>query len=176
MASFDASFMQMCWTAASAPPGVLPLRMRMSPMWLTSNTPTPPRTALCSAIRPPLEGYSTGISQPPKLTIFAPSLRCSALSGVLRSSIVVGEVADSIPLAQAGTDTSTRPMVRQRSSNVKSGMPGRGAQIKTGFRAWILMLWYGHLLDRAETACRRDSWNMDTPDRQRLGDLWLECW
>src|SRR5690349_21637859 len=72
--------------------------MRMSPMWLTSKTPTPPRTALCSAIRPPLDGYSTGISHPPKSTILAPSLRCSAFSGVLRSAVVVGEIADSIRL------------------------------------------------------------------------------
>src|SRR5579859_5955394 len=57
----------------------------MSPMWLTSNKPTPPRTALCSATRPPVAGYSTGMSQPPKSTIFAPRARCTAFRGVLRS-------------------------------------------------------------------------------------------
>jgi len=36
-------------------------------MWLTSNAPTPLRTALCSAIKPPFAGYSTGMSQPPKI-------------------------------------------------------------------------------------------------------------
>src|SRR5271154_41713 len=87
----------------------------MSPMWLTSKTPTAPRTALCSATSPPVEGYSTGMSHPPKLTIFAPNRRCSALSGVFRSSLV-GELTDSIPHAQAETDTSTRYNVRQRSA------------------------------------------------------------
>src|SRR5215470_7874445 len=86
----------------------------MSPMWLTSNTPTPPRTALCSAIKPPLEGYSTGISQPPKLTIFAPNFLWSAFSGVFRSSVWVEEFTESIPLAQAEIDGSTRYKVRQR--------------------------------------------------------------
>src|SRR5215475_10329901 len=84
----------------------------MSPMWLTSNTPTAPRTALCSATSPPLDGYSTGISQPPKLTIFAPKRRCSALRAVLRSSLILGEFAASIPHARAEAraeiDTNTR--------------------------------------------------------------------
>src|ERR1700676_5111219 len=88
----------------------------MSPMWLTSKTPTPPRTALCSATNPPLDGYSTGISQPPKLTIFAPRRRCSVLSDVLRSSVVVDELSDSIPRARAEIDTSTQCATRQRSA------------------------------------------------------------
>src|SRR5438270_6089938 len=70
--------MLMCCTAASA---CLPIT-RMSPMWLTSKTPTPVRTAMCSEINP---AYSTGMSHPPKSTIFAPRLRCNALSAVLRS-------------------------------------------------------------------------------------------
>src|SRR5580692_1594279 len=106
--------MLICCTAASAPPGVCPLRMRISPMWLTSKTPTPERTALCSATRPPVEGYSTGISHPPKLTIFAPKRRCTALSGVLRSSVMGGVVTDSIPCAQAEIDTNMRLGTRQR--------------------------------------------------------------
>src|SRR5437588_7675826 len=69
--------MLMCCTASSA---CFP-RMRMSPMWLTSKTPTPVRTAVCSAMRPE---YSTGISQPPKSTIFAPRRRCIELRAVLR--------------------------------------------------------------------------------------------
>src|SRR5579871_6317277 len=90
----------------------------MSPMWLTSNTPTAPRTPLCSATSPPLDGYSTGISQPPKLTIFAPNRRCSALRGVLRSSLTLGEFAASIPHARADpraeVDTNTRSKTRQK--------------------------------------------------------------
>src|SRR5262249_15595751 len=83
-------------------------------MWLTSKIPTPLRTALCSATRPPLEGYSTGISHPPKLTIFAPSFLCSAFSGVLRSSVLAEEFTESIPLARAEIHSSTRSKVRQR--------------------------------------------------------------
>src|SRR5260370_1948675 len=81
----------------------------MSPMWLTSNTPTPPRTARCSHIRLPLHGYSTGISQPPKLTILAPRRLCSAFSAVLRRLELAGEFPESIPFAQAKTDVSTHP-------------------------------------------------------------------
>ena len=44
-------------------------------MWLTSKMPTPVRTALCSAMMPPAEGYSTGMSQPLNSTIFAPIWR-----------------------------------------------------------------------------------------------------
>src|SRR5207245_5689090 len=87
----------------------------MSPMWLTSKTPTLPRTALCSAIKPPLDGYSTGISQPPKLTIFAPRRRCNAFRGVLRSSLMREIVEDSIPIARAGTDTNMHLGSGQRS-------------------------------------------------------------
>src|SRR5579871_2556388 len=86
----------------------------MSPMWLTSKTPTLARTALCSAINPPLDGYSTGISHPPKFTIFAPSFRCSAFSGVLRSSVWAEGVTESIPLAQAEPHGSTQPKVGQK--------------------------------------------------------------
>src|SRR4029077_1017109 len=53
-------------------------------MWLTSNTPTRSRTARCSSMR---LLYSTGMSQPPKSTIFAPMLRCMAFKGVLRRGI-----------------------------------------------------------------------------------------
>src|SRR6185437_3864398 len=47
----------------------------------TSNSPTPVRTAICSAISPE---YSTGMSHPPKSTILAPMRRCMALSEVWR--------------------------------------------------------------------------------------------
>ena len=64
-------------------------------MWLTSNTPTLARTALCSATNPPVDGYSTGISQPPKSTILAPSARCTAFNGVLRSLTTAESAKDS---------------------------------------------------------------------------------
>ena len=51
-------------------------------MWLTSNRPAPVRTAMCSAVMPL---YSSGMSQPPKGTIFAPDARWRALSGVFLS-------------------------------------------------------------------------------------------
>src|SRR6266481_8089633 len=86
----------------------------MSPMWLTSKTPTLDRTPLCSATKPAVAGYSTGMSQPPKLTIFAPKRRCTAFSGVLRSSVTRGVVTDSIPRAQEEIDINTRLETRQR--------------------------------------------------------------
>jgi hypothetical protein len=55
------------------------------PMWETSKRPAAVRTALCSAMSP---AYSTGMSHPPKGTIFAPLSRCTAWSGVLRSSAI----------------------------------------------------------------------------------------
>src|SRR5208337_1703535 len=115
MASRDASFMVMCCTAASAPPALLPVCTRISPMWLTSNTPHPLRTARCSAISPPLAGYSTGMSQPPKFTILAPRRRCTAFSGVLRTTDMGGEVADSIPSARATRMVTRVPQGGQNS-------------------------------------------------------------
>src|SRR4051812_36968755 len=91
----------------------------MSPIWLTSKTPTPPRTALCSATSPPFAGYSTGISQPPKFTIFAPRRRCTPLRGVFRSSGMVGELTDCIPRAREEIDTNMRPESGQRSPTLK---------------------------------------------------------
>ncbi len=78
----------------------------MSPMWLTSKTPTPVRTVMCSAIRPE---YSTGISQPPKSTIFAPSRRCRLFSGVLRSSMV----ADTRTSDEGGILVEHEPLTLQ---------------------------------------------------------------
>src|SRR5580692_3560516 len=88
----------------------------MSPMWLTSNTPTLQRTARCSHIRLPLHGYSTGMSQPPKLIILAPRRLCSAFSAVLRRLELAGEFPESIPFAQAETDVSTHSTPRQNSA------------------------------------------------------------
>src|SRR5271155_165763 len=67
----------------------------MSPICETSKMPTPVRTALCSAIRPPTDGYSTGMSQPLKSTIFAPIWRWTAFRAVLRTVGVVAETADN---------------------------------------------------------------------------------
>src|SRR5215472_10532607 len=75
--------------------------------------PTPLRTDLCSATRPPLKGYSTGMSQPPKFTIFAPRRRCNAFSGVFRRIAFAGEITESIPFARANLDGSMRPGCRQ---------------------------------------------------------------
>src|SRR5579864_1967276 len=107
--------------------------MRMSPMWLTSNTPTPPRTAPCSHIRLPLHGYSTGMSQPPKLTILAPRRLCSAFSGVLRRLELVGEFPESIPFAQAKTDATTHPTPRQNTE-----LPNSGSHPEQCLRPFIL--------------------------------------
>jgi hypothetical protein len=41
-------------------------------MWLTSNSPARVRTAVCSSMMP---GYCTGMSQPAKSTMRAPSAR-----------------------------------------------------------------------------------------------------
>src|SRR5688572_33451766 len=49
-------------------------------MWLTSKTPQPWRTALCSAVMP--LGYWIGISKPANETIFAPAARWMAWKGV----------------------------------------------------------------------------------------------
>ena len=62
-------------------------------MWLTSKMPTPVRTALCSAIMPPADGYSTGMSQPLNSTILAPIWRWTAFSAVLRMVGVVASTA-----------------------------------------------------------------------------------
>src|SRR5580704_12750632 len=80
--------MEMCWTAARA---CGPAK-RISPMWLTSKMPTPVRTAMCSLMMPqPIAaGYSTGMSQPLKSTIFAPIWRWTAFSAVLRTGAATG--------------------------------------------------------------------------------------
>src|SRR5215218_908919 len=56
-------------------------RNSISPMCETSKRPTAVRTASCSAMS---EEYCTGMSQPAKSTMRAPSLRWASLSGVRR--------------------------------------------------------------------------------------------
>src|SRR5512138_466917 len=58
-----------------------------SPMCDTSNSPHLSRTALCSAVMPC--GYCTGISQPAKGTILAPSATCFSWNGVRLSAACV---------------------------------------------------------------------------------------
>src|ERR1700682_5789102 len=78
------------WQASIAPG---PLIM-MSPMCETAKIPTPLRTARCSFMSPPVAGYSTGMSHPPKSTILAPRLRCIALRDVLRSAGALAVLED----------------------------------------------------------------------------------
>src|SRR5215471_16464570 len=96
MASLEASFIEICCTAANA---CGPAR-RMSPMWLTSKMPTPVRTAMCSLMMPqPIDaGYSTGISHPLNSTILAPIWRWTAFNAVLR--IAGASTEDKINLDQ----------------------------------------------------------------------------
>src|ERR1700733_8168134 len=116
----------------------------MSPIWLTSNTPTAPRTALCSPTSPPLDGYSTGISQPPKLTILAPNRRCSALRGVLRSSLILGEFAASIPHARANLGRKSILARDQHAGKNASKKPLESSSSRGSFLAisptWILRI------------------------------------
>ena len=69
-------------------------RVSTWPMWLTSNTPTPVRTASCSSRIPP---YWTGISQPAKGTSFAPAATCRSCSGVRASVSVPAAMSASRP-------------------------------------------------------------------------------
>src|SRR5829696_4670282 len=56
------------------------------PRWLTSNTPTRSRTAVCSATTPP-PGYSIGISQPPKSAILAPRATWRSCRGEVSGAV-----------------------------------------------------------------------------------------
>ena len=103
-------------------------------MWLTSKTPTPVRTAICSATMPhPIEaGYSTGISHPPKSTILAPKRRCAELSAVLRSCVVVGTVTGLLEKEicsknMANSERNTRPRTESRKPPFRA-YRGRGRQ------------------------------------------------
>src|SRR3954452_16362121 len=49
------------------------------PRWLTSKTPTPSRTAVCSLTTP--AAYSSGIDQPPNSPNFAPNASCRSWRG-----------------------------------------------------------------------------------------------
>src|ERR1039457_1371187 len=98
-------------TAASDPGP----RNWMSPMCDTSNRPTPVRTAMCSATRPE---YSTGMSHPPKSTIFALCARCVAFSAVLRSVAVVSAMENHSGLPAAALPTVSLNGVASRQGYV----------------------------------------------------------
>src|ERR1051326_560859 len=74
------SRVQHSWASASASAP----RTNTRPIWERSKMPQFERTAACSARMP--DGYCTGMSQPAKSTMRAPSRRCTALSGVASSS------------------------------------------------------------------------------------------
>src|SRR5690606_8019828 len=73
---FAREFVSVASTYAEAPGP----RTAALPRWLTSKTPTPPRTAACSASTP-LPAYSSGISQPPNSANLAPRLTCLSCMG-----------------------------------------------------------------------------------------------
>src|SRR5699024_1943741 len=52
----------------------------VSPMWETSNTPTPFTTVMCSSIIPV---YSIGMLKPANSCILAPSAMCTSVNGVV---------------------------------------------------------------------------------------------
>src|SRR5262249_30877076 len=97
----------------------------MSPMWLTSNTPTPLRTARCSHSKFPLHGYFPGLSQPPKFAILAARRLCSAFSAVLRRLELVGELPESIPFTRASREFSPHPTHRQKTVTREHRSPDR---------------------------------------------------
>src|ERR1700730_16547939 len=76
----DRSRVQHSWARANASAP----RAKTRPMCDRSNRPHPERTAWCSARMP--DEYWTGMSQPAKSTMRAPSRRCSAVSGVCNSA------------------------------------------------------------------------------------------
>src|SRR5271156_595952 len=74
-------------------------------MWLTSKRPARVRTASCSARMPE---YSSGMSQPPKFTILAPSRRWMEFRAVLRSSAVAGVVTEDFSSLRRNIEASMR--------------------------------------------------------------------
>src|SRR5579872_3729678 len=75
-------------------------------IWLTSNTPTAARTALCSSMIPE---YWTGMSHPPKSTILAPRDRWTEFKGVARSAAASGMKIQANTLRLEGRNRRPRP-------------------------------------------------------------------
>ena len=98
-------------------------RSAKRPMCETSNRPAPPRVARCSAMMP--VGYCTGISQPPKSTIRAPSATWRSWNGVLElqpSSLMTA--AHSFSSAEALADGGARGCPSRRSARRTRSSPG----------------------------------------------------
>src|SRR3954453_7308538 len=74
-------------------------------MWLTSNSPTAVRTALCSWRLPP---YCTGMSQPPNSISLALSLQWASHKGVRRRSETAEFIAGK-PQRSTRLSTGTSP-------------------------------------------------------------------
>jgi len=75
---------------------------RTVPRWLTSKATASLRHTRCSATVP--FGYDSGISHPPKGTIFAPRARCTSWSGDRRSAAsgaVVSSAATGLPMRRS---------------------------------------------------------------------------
>src|SRR6476659_6742099 len=110
-----------------------------SPMCETSNTPASVRTARCSGITP---SYWTGISQPAKGTIRAPSSTCRSWSGVCRSVSGMATADPSVSPRRPGSVAlpAKRSCPGSSMTNRGSG-PGRGVD---SYRSTLL---------RAPTVC-----------------------
>src|SRR5579863_1370464 len=108
-------------------------------MWLTSKRPTAVRTARCSAMRPPpLPGYSTGMSQPPKSTILALRARWVALRAVFWSAGAAGvAMRATVPQTRRVGWLDVNPL-RGLLMVVAAGIAFyRGWQMRHTDRAWV---------------------------------------
>src|SRR3712207_5432257 len=82
------SLVSVAFTSSAAPAP----ETRTLPRWLTSNTPTRSRTAVCSSSTPP--GYCSGISQPPNSANFAPAATCRSCNGERRTADMAGKLPE----------------------------------------------------------------------------------
>src|SRR3984885_6878263 len=97
--------------------------------------------------------YSNGMSQPPKLTIFAPSRRWTEFRAVLRNSTAADVFTEGFPLARRNIERSMRvlecqgkrPLVisaappRRRASSDACAAGNRAAQGACGRAAHALL-------------------------------------
>src|SRR6185436_1004622 len=87
------------------------------PRWLTSNTPTASRTAVCSLTTPP-PGYSIGISQPPKSASFAPRATWRSCRGERRKSVMRSDAS----IAGFGRPGATTPCGRSHDTKPRANI------------------------------------------------------
>ena len=98
-------------------------RTAKRPMWETSKTPTPLRTARCSSITP---RYWTGIDQPANGTMRAPRDTWRACSGVSRRVAVTGAedtslgAGSSLIVDRVGVRVAGRSVSRTRSRRTRA--------------------------------------------------------